>query len=73
MEKLHNEELHKLQSAPTIIRMIKSRRMSWVGHATQMREKGKAQRLLAGKLDERGHYEDQEICGWIILIWILQR
>jgi hypothetical protein len=30
--KLHNEELHKLYSSPSIIRMIKSRRMRWAGH-----------------------------------------
>jgi hypothetical protein len=30
--KLHNEELHILYSSPNIIRMIKSRRMSWAGH-----------------------------------------
>jgi hypothetical protein len=29
--KLHNEELHRLYSAPSIIRMIKSRRMTWTG------------------------------------------
>jgi hypothetical protein len=30
--KLHNEELHNLYSSPSIIRMIKSRRMKWVGN-----------------------------------------
>jgi hypothetical protein len=27
--KLHNEQLHNLHSSPSIIRMIKSRRMRW--------------------------------------------
>jgi hypothetical protein len=31
--KLHNEEPCNLYSSPSIIRMIKSRRMRWVGHA----------------------------------------
>jgi hypothetical protein len=31
-KKLHNEELHNLCSSLSIIRMIKSRRMSWAGH-----------------------------------------
>jgi hypothetical protein len=31
--KLHNGELHNLYSSPSIIRMIKSRRMGWAGHA----------------------------------------
>jgi hypothetical protein len=29
--KRHNEELHNLYSSPSIIRMIKSRRMRWTG------------------------------------------
>jgi hypothetical protein len=34
--KLHNEELHNLYSSPSLIRMIKSRRMRWAGHIAQM-------------------------------------
>jgi hypothetical protein len=30
--KLHNEELHNLYSSPSLIRIIKSRRMRWAGH-----------------------------------------
>jgi hypothetical protein len=30
--KLHSEELHNLYSSPSIIRMIKSRRMRWAEH-----------------------------------------
>jgi hypothetical protein len=30
--KLHNEELRDLYSSPSIIRMIKSRRMRWAVH-----------------------------------------
>jgi hypothetical protein len=33
--KLHNEELLNLYSSPSIIRIIKSRRMRWAGHVTQ--------------------------------------
>jgi hypothetical protein len=33
---LHNEELNDLYSSPNIIRMIKSRRMRWVGHVARM-------------------------------------
>jgi hypothetical protein len=29
LRKLHKEELHNLYSSPSIIRMIKSRRMRW--------------------------------------------
>jgi hypothetical protein len=34
--KLHNEELHDLYSSPSIIRIIKSRRMRWTGHVARM-------------------------------------
>jgi hypothetical protein len=39
--KLHNEELHNMYSSPSIIRMIKSRRMRLAGHVTRMGEKEK--------------------------------
>jgi len=37
--KLHNEELSDLCCSLNIIRMIKSRRMRWVGHVAHMRER----------------------------------
>jgi hypothetical protein len=49
MEKLHNEELRDLYSSPSIIRIIKSRRMRWAGHVARMGEKKNAYRLLVGK------------------------
>jgi hypothetical protein len=30
--KLHNEELHNLHSSPSIIKIIKSKRLRWMGH-----------------------------------------
>jgi hypothetical protein len=36
--KLHNKELHNLYSSPSIIRIIKSRRMRWAGHVARMGE-----------------------------------
>jgi hypothetical protein len=38
--KLHNEELHNLYSSPSIIRMIKSRRVKWAGHISRMSRRG---------------------------------
>jgi hypothetical protein len=37
--KLHNEELRDLNSSPSIIRIIKSRRMRWAGHVARMGKK----------------------------------
>jgi hypothetical protein len=34
--KLHNEELHGLYSLPSIVRVIKARRMRWAGHVMRM-------------------------------------
>jgi hypothetical protein len=46
--KQHNEELHNLYSSPSIIRMIKPRRMRSAGHVAQM-EKRNAYRISVGK------------------------
>jgi hypothetical protein len=37
--KLYNEELHDLYSSPSIIRIIKVRRMRWAGHVARARGK----------------------------------
>jgi hypothetical protein len=47
--KLHNEGLHNLSSSPSIIRIIKSRRMRWAGHVARMGEKRDVYRLLVRK------------------------
>jgi hypothetical protein len=40
------DELHKLYSLPSIIRVMTSRRMRWVGYAARMGEKRNAYRIL---------------------------
>jgi hypothetical protein len=47
--KLHNKEHHDLYTSPSIIRIIKSRRMRWAGHVPLMGEKRNKYRLLVGK------------------------
>ena len=47
--KLHNEELNDLYSSPTIVRVIKSRRMRWEGHVARMGERRGVNRVLVGK------------------------
>jgi hypothetical protein len=37
---LHIEELHNLYSSPSIIRMIKSKRMGWARHVARMGKTG---------------------------------
>jgi hypothetical protein len=45
LRKLHNEELHNIYSSPNIIRMIKSRRMSWARHVASIGAKKNAYRV----------------------------
>jgi hypothetical protein len=51
--KLHNVELRDLYSSPSIIRIIKSRRMRWAGHVARMGEKRNAYKLLVGKPERK--------------------
>jgi hypothetical protein len=47
--KLHNEELLNLYSSPTIVRVIKLRRMRWAGHVARMGERRGVYRVLVWK------------------------
>jgi hypothetical protein len=71
--KLHNEELHNLYSSTSISRVIKSRRMRWAGHAARMGARRNAYRILVRKPEGKNHLEDQDVDGWTILKWILER
>jgi hypothetical protein len=51
--KLHNEELHGLYSLPSIIRVIKARRMRWAGLVARMREVKGAYNILVGRPEGR--------------------
>jgi hypothetical protein len=52
LRKFHNEELHDLYS-PTIVRVIKSRRMIWAVHVVLMEEGRGLYRVLVGKPKEK--------------------
>jgi hypothetical protein len=47
--KLHNEELHNLNSSISKIKVFKSRRMRCAEHEAQMEEKRNTCRLLVGE------------------------
>jgi hypothetical protein len=49
--KLHNEELNDLYYLPSIVRVIKSRRMRWAGHLARMLERRVIYRVLVGKAE----------------------
>jgi hypothetical protein len=57
--KLHNEELRDLHSSPSIIRIIRSRRMRWVGHVARTGEK-----VIGGKAGEKEPL-GRPRCRWV--------
>jgi hypothetical protein len=69
----YNEELNDQYSLTDTIRLIKSRRMRWVGHLAHIKDKRCAYRGLVGKPEERDHFEDPGVDGRIILKWIFKK
>jgi len=62
--RLHNEELIDFYSSPNIVRVIKSRRMRWAGHAARMDEERGVYRVLMGKPEERRPL-GRPRCRWV--------
>jgi hypothetical protein len=62
--KLHNEELRDLYSLPSIISIMKSRRMRWAGHVARMGEKRNTYRLLVGKPEGKRSI-GRPRCRWV--------
>jgi hypothetical protein len=58
-----NEELNYLYSSPTIVRVIKSRRMSWLGHVAPIGGEEVYVGVWWGNLRERDHFEDPGVDG----------
>jgi hypothetical protein len=70
--RLHNEELNDLYSSPNIIRVIKSKRMGWVGHVAHMGEGRGVYRILVGRPEGRRRL-GRPRRRWMILNWIFQK
>jgi hypothetical protein len=70
---LHNDELHSLYSSPNIVRVIKSRRMRWVGHVAHMERGELFTGFWLGDPKRRDHWEDLSVGGRITLRWTLER
>jgi hypothetical protein len=62
-KKLHKEELHDLYSSPTIVRVIKSRRMRWAGYVALMGREEAYTGLWWGNLRERDRLGDPGLDG----------
>jgi hypothetical protein len=66
---MHNEELHGLYSLPSIVRVIKARRMGWAGHVARMGEVRDAYNILVGRPEGRrplGRPRRRTILRWIL-------
>jgi hypothetical protein len=50
---LHDEGLHGLYSSPSIVRVIKARRMRWAGHVARMGDVRCAYNILVGNSEGR--------------------
>ena len=69
--KLRKEGLKDLYCSPIIVRVIKSRRMRWAGHAARW-VRGKVYTGFGwGDLRECDHLEDTDVSG-MILKWIFR-
>jgi hypothetical protein len=67
--KLHNEELRDLYSSPSIIRIVKWRRMRLAGHVTRMGKKRNACSLSVGRPEgKRPLGRPRRI--WVDNIWL---
>jgi hypothetical protein len=53
--KLHKEELHDFYSSPSMIRIIKSRRMRWTEHVAPMGRRGTCIGYWVGKPERKNH------------------
>jgi hypothetical protein len=53
--------------------MIKLKRMRRAGHVERMGEKGMCRGYWWETKKERDHLEDQDVGGWTIIKWILDR
>jgi hypothetical protein len=61
--KLHDEELQKLCSSSSTIRMIKTRRFMWAGHVARIGETRNAYRIWLESQKERDHWDDYGVGG----------
>jgi hypothetical protein len=61
--KLHNDELRSLNSSLNIVRVIKSRRLRWVGHVACMGEGRGVYMVLVGR-PERKRPLGRPRCRW---------
>jgi hypothetical protein len=72
--KLHNEELNDLYPSPSVVRVIKPRRMRWAGHVALWEERRGVYRVLVGKPEGKRPLGKPRLRWEIILLrWIFRK
>jgi hypothetical protein len=61
------DEIHSLYSSPNIVRVIKSRRMRWVGHVARIGEGRGVYRVLVRRPESKRPLADLDLGGRITL------
>jgi hypothetical protein len=69
----HYEDLYYLYCSPNIIRVIKSRRIRWVGHVARMRRREVYTEFWWGDLRGKDRLKDLGVEGRIILNSIFKK
>jgi hypothetical protein len=64
---IRNEGLNDLYCSPNTIRVIKSRRMRWMGHVARVGERRGVYGVLVGKSDSNIHLKDPGLDGRLII------
>ena len=72
-KKLHNEWINDLYCSSNTVRVIKSRRMRWVGHVARMGRGQAYTGFWCGNLREIDHLGDPGVDGTIILRWMFKK
>jgi len=73
LRKLHDKELNDLYSSPSIVRVIKSRRMRRAGHVARMGRGEVHSGFWWESVMERDHVEDPGVVARIILKWVFRK
>jgi len=71
--KLYNDKPNDLYFSLNVVRVIKSRKMRWVGRVACMGRGEVHTGFWWGNLRERGHLDDSGVDGTIILRWIFRK
>jgi len=70
---LQDENIKYLYCSPNIIRIIKSRRMRWVGYVARMGRREVHTGFWWGNLSEKDNFGDPGVDGRIILRWTFRK